>query len=145
VTDRVEIPSDAVSGYYEAKLEIVGGAYADAVGSVPGRRGADCGVRCEQVLISGVDAALVGGRQAPGQQPRAQDVSSARSATWAARQAAETGSGMTVIRPGGQPHSAWSDSRSRIASKLLCAARITGNSPYSDTPTSTARETANPR
>ena len=35
VTDRVEIPSDAVSGYYEAKLEIVGGAYAGAVGSVP--------------------------------------------------------------------------------------------------------------
>jgi len=35
VTDRVEIPPDAVSGYYEAKLEIVGGAYASAVGSVP--------------------------------------------------------------------------------------------------------------
>src|SRR6516162_7306518 len=35
VTDRVEIPADAVSGYYEAKLEIVGGAYAGAVGSVP--------------------------------------------------------------------------------------------------------------
>jgi hypothetical protein len=35
VTDRVEIPHDAVSGYYEAKLEIVGGAYAGAVGSVP--------------------------------------------------------------------------------------------------------------
>jgi hypothetical protein len=35
VTDRVEIPPDAVSGYYEAKLEIVGGAYAGAVGSVP--------------------------------------------------------------------------------------------------------------
>jgi hypothetical protein len=35
VTDRVEIPRDAVSGYYEAKLEIVGGAYAGAVGSVP--------------------------------------------------------------------------------------------------------------
>ena len=35
VTDRVEIPSDAVSGYYEAKLEIVGGADAGAVGSVP--------------------------------------------------------------------------------------------------------------
>ena len=35
VTDRVEIPSDAVSGYYEAKLEIVGGAHAGAVGSVP--------------------------------------------------------------------------------------------------------------
>src|SRR5215467_12925146 len=34
VTDRVEIPADAVSGYYQAKLEIVGGAYADAVGSV---------------------------------------------------------------------------------------------------------------
>jgi hypothetical protein len=34
VTDRVEIPPDAVSGYYEAKLEIVGGAYAGAVGSV---------------------------------------------------------------------------------------------------------------
>jgi hypothetical protein len=35
VTDRVEIPADAVSGYYEAKLEIVGGADAGAVGSVP--------------------------------------------------------------------------------------------------------------
>ena len=35
VTDRVEIPPSAVSGYYEAKLEIVGGAYAGAVGSVP--------------------------------------------------------------------------------------------------------------
>src|SRR5215470_13235063 len=35
VTDRVEIPPAAVSGYYEAKLEIVGGAYAGAVGSVP--------------------------------------------------------------------------------------------------------------
>jgi hypothetical protein len=35
VTDRVEIPADAVSGYYEAKLEIVGGAQAGAVGSVP--------------------------------------------------------------------------------------------------------------
>jgi len=35
VTDRVEIPADAVSGYYEAKLEMVGGAYAGAVGSVP--------------------------------------------------------------------------------------------------------------
>jgi hypothetical protein len=35
VTDRVEIPHDAVSGYYEAKLEIVAGANAGAVGSVP--------------------------------------------------------------------------------------------------------------
>jgi hypothetical protein len=35
VTDRVEIPPDAVSGYYEAKLEIVGGAGAGAGGSVP--------------------------------------------------------------------------------------------------------------
>jgi hypothetical protein len=35
VTDRVEIPPDAVSGYYEAKLEIVGGADAGAAGSVP--------------------------------------------------------------------------------------------------------------
>ena len=35
VTDQVEIPSDAVSGYYEAKLEIVGGPHAGAVGSVP--------------------------------------------------------------------------------------------------------------
>jgi N,N-dimethylformamidase beta subunit-like, C-terminal len=35
VTDRVGIPPDAVSGYYEAKLEIVGGAHAGAVGSVP--------------------------------------------------------------------------------------------------------------
>ncbi len=35
VTDRVEIPAGAVSGYYEAKLEITGGAHAGAVGSVP--------------------------------------------------------------------------------------------------------------
>jgi N,N-dimethylformamidase beta subunit-like, C-terminal len=35
VTDRVEIAPDAVSGYYEAKLEIVGGAHAGAAGSVP--------------------------------------------------------------------------------------------------------------
>jgi hypothetical protein len=35
VTDHVGIPADAVSGYYEAKLEIVGGADAGAVGSVP--------------------------------------------------------------------------------------------------------------
>ena len=35
VTDRVEIPPAAVSGYYEAKLEIGGGAHAGAVGSVP--------------------------------------------------------------------------------------------------------------
>src|SRR5437763_11851052 len=35
VTDRVAIPPGAVSGYYEAKLEIVGGADAGAVGSVP--------------------------------------------------------------------------------------------------------------
>ena len=35
VTDRVAIPPDAVSGYYEAKLEIVGGSSAGAVGSVP--------------------------------------------------------------------------------------------------------------
>jgi N,N-dimethylformamidase beta subunit-like, C-terminal len=35
VTDRVAIPADAVSGYYEAKLEIVSGAHAGAVGSVP--------------------------------------------------------------------------------------------------------------
>ena len=35
VTDRVDVPADAVSGYYEAKLEIVGGAHAGAVGSVP--------------------------------------------------------------------------------------------------------------
>jgi hypothetical protein len=35
VTDRVEIPPGAVSGYYEAKLEIVSGAHAGAVGSVP--------------------------------------------------------------------------------------------------------------
>ena len=35
VTDRLEIPPDAVSGYYEAKLEIVDGAHAGAVGSVP--------------------------------------------------------------------------------------------------------------
>ncbi|HET6870213.1 MAG TPA: N,N-dimethylformamidase beta subunit family domain-containing protein [Solirubrobacteraceae bacterium] len=35
VTDRVAIPRDAVSGYYEAKLEVVGGAHAGAVGGVP--------------------------------------------------------------------------------------------------------------
>ena len=35
VTDSAEIPSDAVSGYYEAKLEIVAGPHAGAVGSVP--------------------------------------------------------------------------------------------------------------
>jgi hypothetical protein len=35
VTDRVQIPPDAVSGYYEAKLEIVGGTQVGAVGSVP--------------------------------------------------------------------------------------------------------------
>jgi hypothetical protein len=35
VTDSVEIPPDAVSGYYEAKLEVVSGAYAGAVGGVP--------------------------------------------------------------------------------------------------------------
>jgi hypothetical protein len=35
VSDRVEIPPDAVSGYYEAKLEIVGGAHAGAIGIVP--------------------------------------------------------------------------------------------------------------
>jgi hypothetical protein len=35
VTDDIEIPPDAVSGYYEAKLEIVGGAHAGAVGNVP--------------------------------------------------------------------------------------------------------------
>ena len=35
VTDRIEIPPDAVSGYYEAKLETVSGAHPGAVGSVP--------------------------------------------------------------------------------------------------------------
>jgi len=35
VTDSAEIPGDAVSGYYEAKLEIVAGPDAGAVGSVP--------------------------------------------------------------------------------------------------------------
>ena len=35
VTDRVGIPPDAVSGYYEAKLKIVSGAHAGAVGSIP--------------------------------------------------------------------------------------------------------------
>jgi hypothetical protein len=35
VTDRVEIPPDAVSGYYEAKLAIVAGSHRGAVGSVP--------------------------------------------------------------------------------------------------------------
>jgi hypothetical protein len=35
VTDVLEIPAGAVSGYYEAKLEIAGGAHAGAVGSVP--------------------------------------------------------------------------------------------------------------
>ncbi len=35
VTDRVQIPAGAVSGYYEAKLEIVGGPNAGAIGSIP--------------------------------------------------------------------------------------------------------------
>ena len=35
VTENVVIPPDAASGYYEAKLEIVGGAHAGAVGNVP--------------------------------------------------------------------------------------------------------------
>jgi hypothetical protein len=35
VSDRVAIPANAVSGYYEAKLEIVAGAHVGAVGSVP--------------------------------------------------------------------------------------------------------------
>jgi hypothetical protein len=35
VTDLAEIPPDAVSGYYEAKLEIVAGTGKGAVGSVP--------------------------------------------------------------------------------------------------------------
>jgi N,N-dimethylformamidase beta subunit-like protein len=35
VTDRIVIPPDAVSGYYEAKLVIVGGAHAGAAGAVP--------------------------------------------------------------------------------------------------------------
>ena len=35
VTDRVVIPPDAVSGYYEAKLQIVSGAHAGAVGNIP--------------------------------------------------------------------------------------------------------------
>ncbi|HZU58782.1 MAG TPA: N,N-dimethylformamidase beta subunit family domain-containing protein [Actinocrinis sp.] len=35
VTENVVIPSDAASGYYEAKLEIVSGAHAGAVGNVP--------------------------------------------------------------------------------------------------------------
>jgi hypothetical protein len=35
VTDRVPIPPGAVSGYYEAKLQIVGGASAGEVGSIP--------------------------------------------------------------------------------------------------------------
>jgi hypothetical protein len=35
LTDRVHIPPEAVSGYYEAKLEIVGGVYDGAVGSIP--------------------------------------------------------------------------------------------------------------
>jgi hypothetical protein len=35
VTDRVDIAPDAVSGYYEAKLEIVSGAHAGDVGNVP--------------------------------------------------------------------------------------------------------------
>ena len=34
VTDRVEIPPDAVSGYYEAKLEIVSGPHTGAVGAI---------------------------------------------------------------------------------------------------------------
>lgn len=35
VTDQLEVPAGAVSGYYEAELQIVGGAHAGAVGSVP--------------------------------------------------------------------------------------------------------------
>ena len=35
VTDRAAIPPDAVSGYYEAKLEIVSGPHAGAVGAIP--------------------------------------------------------------------------------------------------------------
>ena len=35
VTDHVRIPGDAVSGYYEAKLEIVSGTGAGAIGGVP--------------------------------------------------------------------------------------------------------------
>jgi hypothetical protein len=35
VTDRLEVPPDAVSGYYEAKLEVTAGPRAGAVGSVP--------------------------------------------------------------------------------------------------------------
>lgn len=35
VTDRVPIPDDAVSGYYEAELQVVSGTSAGAVGSVP--------------------------------------------------------------------------------------------------------------
>ena len=35
VTDRIQIPPNAVSGYYEAKLEVVAGRHAGAVGSIP--------------------------------------------------------------------------------------------------------------
>jgi hypothetical protein len=35
VSDSVAIPPDAVSGYYEAKLEVVDGVHAGAVGNVP--------------------------------------------------------------------------------------------------------------
>jgi hypothetical protein len=35
VTDRLAVPRDAVSGYYEAKLEVVGGPYTGAIGSIP--------------------------------------------------------------------------------------------------------------
>src|SRR5947209_2959332 len=51
VTDRVEILPDAVSGYYEAKLEIVSGAHAGAVGDVPLIVRASAAARPSTVLV----------------------------------------------------------------------------------------------
>src|SRR5215470_13921609 len=71
-------------------------------------------------------------------------VPSARSAMLVARSAAEIGLAIATIFSGGQAHRAGSDSRERIASKLLRAARMGGNSAYSyaDTPTRTAQDSA---
>src|SRR5215470_1947562 len=71
-------------------------------------------------------------------------VPSATSAMLMARSAAKIGLATATIFSGGQAHRAGSDRRERIASKLLRAARMGGNSAYSyaDTPTSTAQDSA---
>jgi hypothetical protein len=51
VTDRVETARDAVSGYYEAKLEIVGGPHTGAVGGVPLIVRQSPSVRASAVLV----------------------------------------------------------------------------------------------